>query len=220
MLDCITVETKSNPDACVIWMHGLGADGHDFETIIPELNLAAHLGIRFIFPNAPMRSVTVANGFRMRAWYDIIHADLGNTPDVAGILESSREIEKLVDSEEARGIPSLRIALAGFSQGGVLALQIGPRFPRPLAGVMALSTYSPTALSLAKELSAVNRHLPVFWAHGTADSVVPESLMREGKDAFVNAGFAVEFHNYSRMAHGICPQEIEDMASFLQRIFA
>ncbi|MFA6341691.1 MAG: dienelactone hydrolase family protein [Fibrobacteraceae bacterium] len=219
MLECIFVETNVAPNASVIWMHGLGADGHDFEGIIPELNLPPHLGIRFIFPNAPVRPVTIAN-CSMRAWYDIFHPYLGNEPDIAGILQMAKEIELLVDAEIARGIASHRIVLAGFSQGGVLALEVGPRYPKRLAGVMALSTYSPTASLLAKEATVANAELPIFWGHGSTDMVVPEPLMRNAEMAFVQAKYPVEFHLYPGMAHSVCPAEISDLSQFLQRVFS
>jgi len=219
MLECISVETNIIPNASVIWMHGLGADGHDFEGIIPELNLPSHLGIRFIFPNAPVRPVTVMNS-SMRAWYDIFHPYLGNEPDLSGILQMAKEIALLVDAEIARGIPSHRIVLAGFSQGGVLALEVGPRYPTRLAGVMALSTYSPTAGLLEKEASVANADLPIFWGHGSIDMVVPERLMQDAKNAFAQAKYPVEFHLYPRMAHSVCPAEISDISQFLQRVLS
>ena len=163
--DPLVIETGSAPDACVIWLHGLGADGHDFEPIVPELRLPAGLAIRFIFPHAPMMPVTINQGFVMRAWYDIRSADIGAETDADGIRASAASVGAMVDAEIERGFAAERIVLAGFSQGGAIALQAGLRYPQRLAGILALSTYLPLADSLAAERSETNADVPILMAH-------------------------------------------------------
>ena len=205
----IEVETGANPVASVIWLHGLGADGHDFEPIVPELRLAKP--VRFVFPHAPIRPVTLNNGMRMRAWYDI--ARLGGGPeDEAGIRESQKLLEDLIKGEETG-----KIVLAGFSQGGAIALQTALRYPQRLAGVLALSTYLPIAGKLAAEKSKANLDLPLFMAHGTYDDIIPLTRAKLSREILEQQGYKVEWHEYP-MPHSVCSQEIADISAFLSRL--
>ncbi|MCS6996447.1 MAG: alpha/beta hydrolase [Casimicrobiaceae bacterium] len=217
MLDAITLEPPGAADAAVIWMHGLGADGHDFVPVVPELGLPPGHGIRFVFPHAPMQPVTINGGYVMRAWYDIVSPDLEDRADEAGVRASQREIEALIARERARGIDSQRMLLAGFSQGGVIALQTALRFPERLAGVVALSTYLACASSLGAEASAANRDLPIFMAHGSFDPIVPLALAQRSRARLESHGYRVEWHEYP-MPHSVCAQEIADIAAFLRRV--
>lgn len=214
-LKAIELETRPNPSHAVIWMHGLGADGGDFVPIVQELKLPP-LGIRFVFPHAPMRPVTINGGFVMRAWYDIVAQDLVRQEDERGIRDSQELIEQLIDRETGRGIPANRIVLAGFSQGGVIALQAGLRHPKRLAGLLALSCYLPLAASLEKERSAANMDVPVFIAHGTADNIVPLQRGLASRDALVQLGYKPEWHQYP-MPHAVHPDEIADIGTWFQR---
>lgn len=220
ILEAIEIETGRNPGASIIWMHGLGADGNDFVPVVGELDLDGTPATRFLFPHAPMRPVTINNGFVMRAWYDVSFGDLeGNSrrADERGVRESQAQITALVEREEQRGVAPERIVLAGFSQGGAIALQTGLRYPRTLAGVMALSTYLPLAESLPKEAAAANRKTPVFMAHGTYDPVVP-LVMGAGSMTFLTGlGYAVEWRQYP-MPHSVCPEEIRDIGAWLRRV--
>ena len=205
----IEVETGANPVASVIWLHGLGADGHDFEPIVPELELPKP--VRFVFPHAPIRPVTLNNGMRMRAWYDI--ARLGGGPeDEAGIRESQKLLEDLIKGEETG-----KIVLAGFSQGGAIALQTALRYPQRLAGVLALSTYLPIAGKLAAEKSKANLDLPLFMAHGTYDDIIPLTRAKLSREILEQQGYKVEWHEYP-MPHSVCSQEIADISAFLSRL--
>jgi len=214
-LKAIELETRPNPSHAVIWMHGLGADGSDFVPIVRELKLPP-LGIRFVFPNAPMRPVTINGGFVMRAWYDIVAQDLVRQEDERGIRDSQELIEQLIDRETGRGIPANRIVLAGFSQGGVIALQAGLRHPKRLAGLLALSCYLPLAATLEKERSAASMDVPVFIAHGTADDIVPLQRGLASRDALVQLGYKPEWHQYP-MPHAVHPDEIADIGTWFQR---
>jgi phospholipase/carboxylesterase len=215
-LETLEVETGSKPKAAVIWLHGLGADGHDFEPIVPEFGLPASKPVRFIFPNAPQRPVTINMGMRMRAWYDILQ--LGGGPeDETGIRESQAQIGSLIEREKTRGIPARRIVLAGFSQGGAIALQTALRYPERLAGVMALSTYLPLVTKLAAERHAINGDIPILMAHGSYDPMIPMPRAQQSRDALQALGYAVEWHEYP-MPHSVCPEEIADIAAFLLRI--
>ena len=216
LLETLEVETGASPSATVIWMHGLGADGHDFEPIVPELGLPDTLQVRFIFPHAPVRPVTLNNGMAMRAWYDIIEIG-GGREDGEGLRDSQAAIEQLIAAEVARGIPASRIVLAGFSQGGAIAFQAGLRHPERLAGIMALSTYLPLAGTVEDERSAANRDLPIFMAHGSRDPMIPMARAQQSRDALLALGFKVEWRDYP-MPHSVCPQEIADIAAFLLRI--
>jgi phospholipase/carboxylesterase len=215
-LDAIEIETGAAPRAAVIWLHGLGADGHDFEPIVPELRLPASLPVRFIFPHAPQRPVTINGGMRMRAWYDILQMG-GGPEDEAGIRESQAQIESLMAAEVKRGIAKNKIVLAGFSQGGAIVLQTALRQKEKLAGVMALSTYLPLKNKLENERQAANAGLPIFMAHGQYDNMIGIDRAALSRDALLALGYAVEWHEYP-MPHSVHPQEIADIAAFLLRI--
>ena len=213
-MDALELESGRNPQAAVIWLHGLGADGHDFEPIVPELRLAG--AVRFVFPHAPVRPVTINAGMRMRAWYDILQ--LGGGPeDEAGVRASQRLLEDLIARETGRGIPPAKIVLAGFSQGGAIVLHTGLRHRERLAGILALSTYLPLAKSLPEEAAAANRDLPVFMAHGLYDDIIPIDRAQASRKRLEAAGYAVEWHEYP-MPHSVCPPEIGDIAAFLTRV--
>ncbi len=220
LLKSIEVETGKNPSASVIWMHGLGADGNDFVPIVGELGLGTAPAVRFIFPHAPMRPVTINNGYVMRAWYDVSFGDLegkSRRADEEGVRQSQAQINALIEREEKRGISAANIVLAGFSQGGAIALHTGLRHPRKLAGVMALSTYLPLAESLPAEASAANKGAPVFMAHGLFDPVVP-LMMGAGSMTFLTGlGYSVEWHQYP-MQHSVCAEEIQDIGAWLGKV--
>jgi phospholipase/carboxylesterase len=213
-MESIAIETGARPAASIIWLHGLGADGHDFEPIVPELRLAEP--VRFIFPHAPVRAVTVNQGMRMRAWYDIFQFG-GGREDEAGIRASQGLVEEIISSEVLKGIKPEKIVLAGFSQGGAIALQTALRHPQRLAGVLALSTYLPIQEKLADEASAPNREAPIFMAHGLYDDIIPLARAERSRDALAKAGYKVEWRTYP-MPHSVCPEEIRDIAGFLVRI--
>lgn len=217
-LDTIEVFGSSVQDGSVIWLHGLGADGHDFEPIVPELGLAGQLSLRFVFPHAPVRPVTINGGIPMRAWYDILTLDRDGLQDESGIRASSAALHELVQREHERGQPFERIALAGFSQGGAIALHTALRFEQRLAGVMALSTYLPMPDRLPQERAEANRDLPVFMAHGTLDPMLPVTLGQQSRDALAAAGYAVRWREYP-MAHAVCATEIADIRNWLLEIF-
>jgi phospholipase/carboxylesterase len=203
-------------------LHGLGADGNDFVPVVPELDLTGVGPVRFVFPNAPMRPVTINNGYVMRAWYDISFGDLeGNTrkADEKGVRESQAQIGQLIARENGRGIAASKIVLAGFSQGGAIALHTGLRYPETLAGVMALSTYLPLAESFAKEASPANAKTPVFMAHGTQDPVVPYAMGRGSRDLLQQAGYALEWQEYP-MQHSVCLEEVADIGRWLTGVLA
>ena len=200
----------------MIWLHGLGADGHDFEPIVPEFGLPDSLAVRFVFPNAPLRPVTINMGMRMRAWYDIFQLG-GGAEDEAGIRSSQDLLESLISREVKRGILHNKIVLAGFSQGGAIALQTGLRHAERLAGVLALSTYLPLSKTLEKERAAANSDLPIFMAHGEYDDMIPLDRAAGSRDALQALGYAPEWREYP-MPHSVCPQEIADIAAFLLRI--
>jgi phospholipase/carboxylesterase len=215
-LETIEIETGPQPRAAVIWLHGLGADGHDFEPVVPELGLPASQPVRFVFPHAPARPVTINMGMRMRAWYDILQ--LGGGPeDEAGIRASQSLLEDLISRESKRGIAHKRIVLAGFSQGGAIVLQTALRQRERLAGVLALSTYLPLSGFLQKEASAENRGLPIFMAHGSQDPMIPIDRAERSRDALAALGYRVEWHEYP-MPHAVCAEELADIAAFLLRI--
>ena len=212
-LEAVELQTGPKPGAAVIWLHGLGADGHDFEPLVPELGLGAALAVRFVFPHAPVRPVTINMGMRMRAWYDI--AELGGgAEDEAGIRASQAALEALIERETQRGIAAERVVLAGFSQGGAIALQCGLRHARRLAGILALSTYLPLAATLAAEASAANREVPLFMAHGRADELIGIERAGRSRDALRALGYDVQWRDYP-MGHAVCAQEIGDIAAWL-----
>ena len=219
--DTVEIETGvgapgNSATGSVIWLHGLGADGHDFEAIVPELNLPHDLRLRFVFPHAPMRPVTINGGMSMRAWYDIVSFDSAGRADSDGIRESSRMLDGLVAREIERGVDAGRIVVAGFSQGGAVAIQTMLRTPHRIGGMMALSTY----LALPDELehASVRKDLPIFMAHGSFDNVLPMQWGRDSADKLIAAGYAVDWHEYP-MAHAVCPQEIAAISAWLSKIY-
>ncbi len=216
-LPAIEQETTTNPDAVVIWLHGLGASGHDFAPIVPELGLPNDLGIRFIFPHAPAIPVTVNNGYVMPAWFDILKMDLDRKVDTAQLLVSATAINRFIDREIERGIDSRRIILAGFSQGGAVAYQVTLSHPQPLGGLIAMSTYFATSESI--ELSAANRHLPIEIQHGNYDPMVPPALGIRAAEFLKDRGYSVTFRTYP-MEHSVCSQQIADISNALQRFLA
>lgn len=216
-LETIEIETGPAPTAAVIWLHGLGADGHDFAPIVPELGLAPDVAIRFVFPHAPTMPVTVNGGYVMRAWYDILGADLTRREDEAGLRRSQRLVDGLIAREIARGCPSERIVLAGFSQGCAMALLTGVRSRVPLAGLIGLSGYLPLLDTTQHERSAVNANIPIFLAHGTADPIVPLARAIATRDTLMQLGYHPDWHTYP-MPHSVHPQEIAEIGAFLNRI--
>lgn len=215
--DAVEVNTGEAPVGSVVWLHGLGADGHDFEPVVPELRLPGSLPLRFVFPHAPVRPVTVNGGMAMRAWYDIVSLDAAGRADEDGIRKSATVLDALIGREVDRGIPEERVVIAGFSQGGAVALHLALHTKRRLAGLMALSTY----LALPDQVDAQaprNTSLPVFMAHGTMDPMVPYEGGMRSRDRLQAIGFEVEWHEYP-MAHAVCPQEIADIRTWLLRVF-
>jgi phospholipase/carboxylesterase len=215
-LQAIEIETRPSPTHSVIWLHGLGADGNDFVPIAGELDLPP-TGIRFIFPHAPTRPVTINGGYVMRAWYDILGNNIGRREDAAGIRESQTAIEALIRREAGRGIPPAKVVLAGFSQGGAITLQTGLRQTEALAGLMVLSSYLPLADTLVAERAIASSNVPVFMAHGSQDSVLPISMGSNSRDLLTGMGYEVDWHEYP-MAHSVCPQEIGDISVWLKRV--
>lgn len=213
--DAVVLTPDSAPSAAVIWMHGLGADGFDFVPIVDELRLPPSLPVRFIFPHATPRPVTINNGFVMRAWYDIKGFGPERAEDDAGIRESDGVVTKLIEQQIAQGIAADRIVIAGFSQGGAMALHTGLRYPRRLAGVMALSTYLPLRGSVAKEAAAGNRDLPILMCHGSRDPVLPEELGKASRDLLQSLGYSIEWHSYP-MEHSVCMEEVLAISKWLQ----
>jgi phospholipase/carboxylesterase len=213
-LPALELETGGQPKAAVIWLHGLGADGHDFEPIVPELVRPHWPALRFVFPHAPFRAVTINGGMAMRAWYDILGLALAAREDEAGIRDSIGRIEALIEREAARGIPPERTLIAGFSQGGAIALATLIRRRRPLLGAIALSTYLPLAGMSAAEATPESRETPVFMAHGRFDPVVPESLGAASRDHLRTLGYRVEWRSYP-MAHQVSAEEIADLGDWL-----
>jgi phospholipase/carboxylesterase len=219
LLECIERETGPNPTSAVIWLHGLGADGNDFVPIVKEMRLPGALAIRFVFPHAPVRPVTLNNGFRMRAWYDLAAGDVTTRADLAGVRSSQVRIEALISREKARGIKARRIVLAGFSQGGVVALYTGVRHTERLAGIVALSTYVVSPEALKSDGAPSNRDVPIFMAHGTMDPMIRLDWGDASRRALVDAGYAVEWHTYP-MQHSVVWEEIEAIARFLGKVLA
>jgi phospholipase/carboxylesterase len=218
LLETIEIETAPNPTASVIWMHGLGADGNDFAPMVPELGLRDAPGIRFIFPHAPMMPVTLNNGYVMRAWYDVTPGDLEGRQrqaDESGVRASQASIGKLIAHENRRGIAARNIVVAGFSQGGAIALQTGLRHRERLAGVMALSAYLPLADKLPAEAAAQNQDVPIFYAHGTYDPVIPLAMATASRDRLVALGYPVQWHEYP-MQHSVCLEELQAISAWLR----
>lgn len=214
LLETLEISASEKPHSTVIWLHGLGADGHDFEPVVQELALPS---TRFILPHAPYRPVSLNNGYMMRAWYDLYGLEAGSPQDDIGIRETQSRIEELIRTEEARGIPSARIVLAGFSQGGAIALHTALRYPQKLAAVMGLSTYLPLKDSLAAEMHASNRAIPVFMAHGMFDNIISLGSAEASAAWMRQHDYEVSWHEYP-MAHSVCMQEIDDIKGFLRRL--
>lgn len=218
-LTTLEIEPKGAARSSVIWMHGLGADARDFEPIVPELHLASESSIRFVFPNAPIRPVTVNGGMRMRAWYDVLSIDLPRQEDTDGVYASERAICDLLEREQQRGVPAERIVLAGFSQGGAMALHTALRYPDRLAGILALSCYIPSASRLNGERQPANQQTPIFMAHGDYDAVIPMRYGQQSAELLENLGYRVEWRDYG-MGHEVCWEEIRDIAKWLERVLA
>lgn len=218
-LEKVIVETKEHPDASIIWLHGLGADGHDFEPVVPDLGLPDHLSVRFIFPHAPAIPVTVNNGYIMPAWYDFRQTDLAVEHDEQGISRSARQIQLLIEQQEMHGIAPDRIILAGFSQGGAMAIHCGLRQAEPLAGVMALSAYLLMPDHIDNEISSSACTTPMFMAHGVDDPVVPYAAGEASRRKLEIAGCHIEWHSYP-MEHRVCPQEIKDIGLWISGILS
>jgi phospholipase/carboxylesterase len=221
--ETIEIETRADPALSVIWLHGLGADAHDFEPVVPELRLPAEPGWRFVFPHAPKRAVTINDGMVMRAWYDILSFDRGGPADEAGIRASGRLLDALIARERSRGMGEGRVVVAGFSQGGAIALHAGLRSGERLAGIMALSTYLPLQQTFETEVvgnpDAANADVPVFMAHGRFDPVLPYEMGKESAARLREAGYRVEWHEYP-MAHSVCAEEIGAIRSWLLSVAA
>jgi phospholipase/carboxylesterase len=218
-LETIQVDTGPNPTASVIWLHGLGASGDDFVPIVRELDLSGLPAIRFIFPHAPTMPVTVNNGYVMRAWYDIIGADLSRREDEKGLRASQAMVEQLIAQEKSRGVPAERIVLAGFSQGCAMTLQTGLRHPEKLAGLLCLSGYVPLHTTIAAERNAANQQTPIFLAHGRGDQVIPVIRAEQSRDLLKSLGYDVEWHEYM-MPHSVCQEEVEDIGAWFRRVLA
>ena len=217
-LQHIELAIGAEPRGTVIWMHGLGADGWDFVPIVRELPLPDDLELRFVFPHAPVRPVTINNGYEMRAWYDIRQEDISRVPDEAGIRESQAQVEALIAREARRGIPADRVVLAGFSQGGAIALQTGLRHREKLAGILALSTYLPLAESLDAEASAANKSTPIFMAHGTQDPVIPVQLADASRKALDERGYKIDWQVWP-MPHSVCAEEVSAIGEYLTWVY-
>ena len=216
LLPFVDVKPSGQADAAVVWLHGLGDSGDGFAPIVPELRLPKSSGIRFLFPHAPVRPITINGGMQMRGWYDIKTWDLNDRADETGVRESATAVTALLDKLIEQGIPANRILLAGFSQGGVIALHLLPRLPYKLAGVMALSTYMAVPGKLKEEMTGVNKSTAVLVNHGTHDEVVPYSAGQAAFNALKFAGFTVNWAEY-RMGHSVCPQQIADISRFIQQ---
>lgn len=218
MLDVIERETGPNPQWAVIWLHGLGADGSDFAPMVPELVRPQWPALRFVFPHAPIRPITINNGVRMRGWYDIVGMDFAQRADKVGIAESVAQVEALIANEQARGIAPDRILLAGFSQGGAVTLAVGLQRRVPLAGLIAMSTYLPDPAAAASQLQPGALAQPLFMAHGSADPVVPYRAGEQSAQALQALGFTLEWHTYP-MGHQVCVEEIDALRDWMQARF-
>jgi phospholipase/carboxylesterase len=217
ILDAVEIETGKNPTTSIIWMHGLGADGNDFVPVVPELELPK-AAIRFVFPHAPVQAVTINGGMRMRAWYDIADSAI-RREDERGVRASQALVEALIARERERGTTAGRLVLAGFSQGGAIALQTGLRQSERIAGILALSTYVPIAEKLATEASAANRGVPVFMAHGSHDPIIPLPRAEQSRDQLRSLGYPVEWHEYP-MPHSVCAEELGDISVWLGKVLS
>lgn len=217
-LTTIEISPQTTHQHSIIWLHGLGADGHDFEGIVPELKLNQQAATHFVFPNAPVIPVTINGGMRMRAWYDILEASLNRKVDIAGIYQSAAQVNQLIDREIANGIAPENIVLAGFSQGGVIALHTGLRYPKRLGGIIALSTYLPTLTQLDTEAAPANKAIPIFMAHGNLDPIVPLEAAKIAHTGLIERQYNVEWQEYT-MQHSVCAKEIQHIAAFINPIF-
>ena len=217
MLEAVEIETGRNPTGTVIWLHGLGADGHDFAPIVPQLVGPDERPLRFVFPHAPVRPVTINGGMSMRAWYDILGLNRGIPQDEVGIRAADAEVRALIRRENERGIATSHIVLGGFSQGGAISLFSGPRYPEKLAGIMGLSSYLLLEDSLPAERTRANYRTPIFLAHGSQDPVVDVRRGTEARQLLEAGGYPVEWHAYP-MPHSVCPQEVADIAAWLRKV--
>jgi phospholipase/carboxylesterase len=217
LLDTIDIETAPQPNAAIIWLHGLGADGHDFEPLVPDIVARGERAWRFVFPHAPIRPVTLNGGMPMRAWYDLKGLDRRAAEDLAGFWDADARVRELIAREATRGIASSRIVLAGFSQGGAVSLYTAPRYPERLAGVLALSCYLPLADRLAAERCAANQDVPIFMAHGQSDQTLSLAFGRESRDQLLGLGYRVDWHEYP-MGHSVCMPEVADIRRFLDGV--
>lgn len=218
LLPTVERQTGESPKCAIIWLHGLGADGHDFEPIVDEFDFDQLPALRFVFPHAPMRAVTINGGYVMRAWYDIVSPDFApGREEAEGVRDSARQIEALLERENARGVPDARIVLAGFSQGGVIALHTGLRHPRRLAGILALSCYLPLGDTLAAEAQQANRDVPIFLAHGRGDPVIPYELGKRSAKLLTAQDYRVQWHAYAT-EHTVCMEELHDIEAWLNKV--
>jgi len=218
LLDCIEINPSGRPAATIIWLHGLGADGHDFEAIVPELRLPESLPVRYVFPHAPERSITINAGLRMRAWFDILDLKFrADSVDRDQFLESGDMLQALINAELKSGMPSDRVVLAGFSQGGAIVLHTGLLYQNQLAGILAMSMHLPTIHNLATELSPANRKVPIMMAHGQMDPVISVAKAIETRQELTRLGYAVSWHEYP-IQHSVCADEIQEIRSWLLQI--
>ncbi|MCF6203704.1 MAG: alpha/beta hydrolase [Methylococcaceae bacterium] len=216
-LTCIEILATSTHTYSIIWLHGLGADGHDFESIVPELSLDKAEYINFVFPNAPIQAVTINGGAKMRSWYDIIDASLDREVAVDDIYKSATQLTELIQNEIDKGIKAENIVLAGFSQGGVIALHAGLRYPQKLAGIIALSTYIPTTKQLETERASANNKTPIFMAHGTMDPVIHKQIAQDSFNRLKAMNYLISWHEYP-IQHSLCLEEITDISNYINRI--
>ncbi|ETX10139.1 carboxylesterase [Marinomonas ushuaiensis DSM 15871] len=214
LLPSVIVETNDQPDVAIIWLHGLGSDGHDFESLVPALSLSPNLGVRFVFPHAPKRPVTINGGMEMRAWYDIYEMTLDRKVDMANIDESYDQIEALIDDQINKGISADRIILAGFSQGGVIAYQTALRTKHALAGILALSTYLVKSDEVPEATDCANGKTPILIHHGRQDPVVVPALGGQARDLLISKGYSVSYQTYE-MPHSVCPEQVQDISVWL-----
>ncbi len=217
LLACVEINPETTPAYVVIWLHGLGADGHDFEAIVPELALPESTPVRFVFPHAPLRPITINGGMVMRAWFDVREMDLCRDTDTENIYASSRHLTALLQRELDAGVPSNHIILAGFSQGGAIVLHTALRFAKPLAGILALSTYSPTIADLGDERSDGNRTIPIMMAHGLYDPLIPLSTAEHTRDVLIKLNYPIQWQAYP-MQHEVCVEEIRDISAWLRSV--
>ena len=217
--DAVIIQPPAVADASVIWLHGLGADGHDFEPVVPHLGAAVTERTRFLFPHAPERPVTINGGYVMRAWYDVLDADISRRADAAGVHESESILHGYIDAEIASGIPPERIVVAGFSQGGAIVLHGGLRYPQRLAGILGISCYLPLSDGMAEVVAPANAKTPMFMAHGSEDPVIPVGAGEQSRDYLKNLDYDIEWHTYP-VPHSVCLEEIEDIGRWLSRVLS